>query len=227
MGRARVLISAHRCNTVEAVREAAGVGADYAEFDVRRAGDGTLVCSHDPVGSAAGVPTLGEVLAAVAECGLGAHVDLKGADADVWAEEVADRCAEALELGRVVFTTGNARAAALLAAWAEAHHVPPLVGLTVGQSTAHLRLPAAVRARIGELYPARRWRASGAGVLVAHHVLARVRLLRWAHRRDVRVLVWTVDSPRTVAAALRDPRVWMVTTNHPAAAVAARERLSS
>ena len=46
---AHVLISAHRCNTPEAVRQAAQVGADYAEFDVRRAGDGTLVCSHDPV----------------------------------------------------------------------------------------------------------------------------------------------------------------------------------
>ena len=110
--------------------------------------------------------------------------------------------------------------------WAEAHHVPPLVGLTIGQSTAHLRLPAAVRARVGELYPTRRWQSSGAGVLVAHHVLARVRLLRWAHRRDVRVLVWTVDHPRIVAAALRDPRVWMVTTNRPAAALAVRARLS-
>ena len=104
---------------------------------------------------------------------------------------------------------------------------PALIGLTVGGSTAHLRLPSAVRARIGELYPTRRWRASGAGVLVAHHVLARVRLLRWAHRRDVPVLVWTVDSPRTVAAALRDPRVWMVTTNQPSAALAARARLAA
>ena len=192
-----------------------------------------LVCRHDPVDTlahaqlaAAGVPDLHDVLAAVAECGLGAHVDLKGKGVDEWAEELADRCAEALDLSRVVFTTGNARAAAILARWAESHHVPPLVGLTVGQSTAHLRLPAAVRARIGELYPTRQWRASGAGVLVAHHVLARVRLLRWAHRRDVRVLVWTVDHPRIVAAALRDPRVWMVTTNKPAAALAARARLS-
>ena len=111
---------------------------------------------------------LDDVLAAVAESGLGAHVDLKGLDAGEWAEELAERCAEALDLGRVVFTTGNAQAAASLARWAEAHDAPPLVGLTVGQSTAHLRLPAAVRARIGELYPTpavareRRRRAGGA-----------------------------------------------------------------
>ena len=221
-----MLISAHRCNTPEAVRQAAQVGADYAEFDVRRAGDGTLVCSHDPVPDATDRPVLGDVLSAVTESGLGAHVDLKGPDAGEWAEELAEQCADALDLGQVVFTTGNAQAAASLARWAEAHDAPPLVGLTVGQSTAHLRLPAAVRARIGELYPSRRWHASGAGVLVAHHVLARVRLLRWAGRRDVRVLVWTVDHPRIVRAALRDPRVWMVTTNRPAEAVAARARLS-
>jgi glycerophosphoryl diester phosphodiesterase len=227
MARHRVLISAHRCNSAEAVREAAGVGADYAEFDVRRAGDGGLVVSHEPVAEAAGAAGLDEVLAAVADAGLGAHVDLKGADAEVWAIELATRCAEVLDLAQLVFTTGSPRAATALAGWAQDHDAPPLVGLTVGSSTKHLRLPAAVRARIGELYPTRRWAASGAGVLVAHHVLARVRLLRWAHRRDVRVLVWTVDHPRVVRAALRDPRVWMVTTNQPAAAVAARERLSS
>jgi glycerophosphoryl diester phosphodiesterase len=221
-----MLISAHRCNTPAAVRGAAAVGVDYAEFDVRRTPGGNLVCSHDPVRDASALSPVDDVLAAVAECGLGAHVDLKGADAAEWAEELADRCAGVLDLERVVFTTGSGRAAATLARWAETHDVPPLVGLTVGQSTAHLRLPAAIRARIGELYPTRRWLASGAGVLVAHHVLARVRLLRWAHRRDVRVLVWTVDHPRVVAAALRDPRVWMVTTNHPEAAVAARKGLS-
>jgi glycerophosphoryl diester phosphodiesterase len=184
------------------------------------------VCSTEVDAVPSGVPTVDDLLAAVTESGLGAHVDLKGPDADEWAVELADRCAGVLDLTRVVFTTGNGKAAAALATWAVAHHVPSLVGLTVGQSTSHLRLPAAVRARIGELYPTRRWSRSGAGVLVAHHVLARVRLLRWAHRRDVRVLVWTVDRPRIVRAALRDPRVWMVTTNHPAAAVAVRERLS-
>lgn len=220
-----VLISAHRCNSAEEVGEAARVGVDYAEFDVRRAGDGSLVVSHDPVDAAGGLPGLDEVLRAVADAGLGAHVDLKGPDAGEWAVALADRCARFLDLERVVFTTGRASAAAALASWAETHGSPALVGLTVGQSTSHLRLRAAVRARLGELYPARRWSASGAGVLVAHHVLARVRLLRWAHRRDVRVLVWTVDHPRIVRAALRDPRVWMVTTNHPAAAVAERDRL--
>ena len=231
-----VLVSAHRCggkvdpaydNSPAGVRYAAAIGADYVEFDVRRAGDGTLVCSHDPVTDPAeAAATLDELLAAVAEAGLGAHVDLKGPDVGEWATEVARRCADVLDETLVVYTTGNGRAAADLARWTEEHDSPALVGLTIGGSTDRLRLPAAVRARVGELYPTKRWRASGAGVLVAHHVLARLRLLRWARRRGVRVLVWTADAPRVVAAALKDPRVWMLTTNRPEAAIAMRERLS-
>jgi glycerophosphoryl diester phosphodiesterase len=232
-----VLVSAHRCggkvdpaydNSPAGVRWAAGIGVDYVEFDVRRAGDGTLVCSHDPVERADEAPaSLEELLAAVAESGLGAHVDLKGPDSDEWAIDVARRCAEVLDEMLVVYTTGNHRAAADLARWTEEHASPALVGLTVGSSTKHLRLGAAIRARVRELYPSRQWRSSGAGVLVAHHVLARLRLLRWARRRGVRVLVWTADAPRVVAAALKDPRVWMLTTNRPEAAIAMRERFSS
>lgn len=235
--RAHVLVSAHRCggvghptrdNTPEGVRWTASIGADYVEFDVRRAADGRLVCRHDPVGADEPAPALDELLAAVAAAGLGAHVDLKGTDVAAWCRDAAERCAEALDLSRVVFTTGSARAAALLTRWAEERpDGAPYVGLTVGGSTRHLRLPAAVRARVRELYPGRRWRESEATVLAAHHVLARVRLLRWARRRDVRVLVWTADSPRVLAAAMRDPRVWMVTTNRPEAALALRATLSS
>src|SRR5688572_11947272 len=77
-----VLVSAHRCggavdpaydNTPAGVRYAASIGADYVEFDVRRAADGSLVCSHDPADDPAGLPDVDEVLAEVAACGLGAH----------------------------------------------------------------------------------------------------------------------------------------------------------
>ena len=105
------------------MRYAASIGADYVEFDVRRTADGRLVCRHDPVDSAtyaevaaAGVVDLEDLLATLAETGLGAHVDLKGTEAGDWALAVAERCAATLDLHRVVFTTGSATAAAALAA---------------------------------------------------------------------------------------------------------------
>jgi glycerophosphoryl diester phosphodiesterase len=50
-------------NTLAAFAKAIEIGADMIEFDVRRASDGTLVISHDPVrGSASQLPTLEETL---------------------------------------------------------------------------------------------------------------------------------------------------------------------
>ncbi len=231
-----VLVSAHRCggkvdpaydNSPAGVRYAAAIGADYVEFDVRRAGDGTLVCSHDPVDRADQArASLEELLAAVAESGLGAHVDLKGPDVDEWAVEVARRCADVLDETLVVYTTGNGRAAADLARVDRGARQPG-----AGRADRRLQHPAPEAGCEGT-HPGPRAvpDPSVAGqrrrVLVAHHVLARLRLLRWARRRGVRVLVWTADSPRVVAAALKDPRVWMLTTNRPEAAIAMRERFS-
>ena len=69
------LVIAHRgaCwdepeNTLSAFERAIEMGADYVEFDVRSAPDGTLVCAHDRVRAQppAHVPTLDDALAAVA-----------------------------------------------------------------------------------------------------------------------------------------------------------------
>lgn len=55
-------------NTLRAFERAVADGADYVEFDVRAAPDGTLVVAHDPVGTPPGpdVPRLDETLAALA-----------------------------------------------------------------------------------------------------------------------------------------------------------------
>ena len=69
------LVIAHRgaCwdepeNTLRAYRRAIEVGADYVEFDVRAAPDGSLVCAHDRVRRRppATVPTLDAALTALA-----------------------------------------------------------------------------------------------------------------------------------------------------------------
>ncbi|MDP3995554.1 MAG: glycerophosphodiester phosphodiesterase [bacterium] len=54
-------------NTFEAFDAALAAGADALETDVRLAGDGNLVVSHDPVQSAKGLITLDELFAYIAE----------------------------------------------------------------------------------------------------------------------------------------------------------------
>jgi glycerophosphoryl diester phosphodiesterase len=83
-----VLVIAHRGasrdageNSLEAFEVAVEQGADYVEFDVRRASDGTLVVNHDPVrfDPPPGMPTLDETLAALAGR-VGLAVDVKEAE---------------------------------------------------------------------------------------------------------------------------------------------------
>jgi glycerophosphoryl diester phosphodiesterase len=255
----RVLISAHRCgfkeglgndNSVTGVRYAAQVGADFVEFDVRRCRDGVFVCRHDP---AVTLPTgeqvpvdelsaqelhrhephvalLSDLVAAVEDTGIRAHVDLKFAtptellDAgDSWEVAAAEVCLSGLGSERIIFTTNRQPGVVALRGWVDEHGHRCLVGLTVGQSTSSLGWLEAVRARLRELFPGRAFRESGATLLVAHHALARVRLTRWAARHGIPLLVWTVDGRRQTARLLRDPRVWMFTTNWPARAVAVRD----
>ena len=83
------LVIAHRgaCwdepeNTLPAFERAIEVGADYVEFDVRAAPDGTLVCAHDPIRTQPppSAPTLDEALAALAgRIGLAVEIKEEGA----------------------------------------------------------------------------------------------------------------------------------------------------
>jgi glycerophosphoryl diester phosphodiesterase len=81
----------------------------------------------------------------------------------------------------------------------------------------------AVRRRWGELFPQRRFQRSGADGVAAHFTLAMIRLARWTTHIGVPLLVWTVDSDRLQRRLLHDRRIWMITTNHPARAVALRD----
>jgi glycerophosphoryl diester phosphodiesterase len=71
----RPLVIAHRGasweepeNTLPAFERAIVLGADYVEFDVRAAPEGTLVCAHEPVRGrrTGGIPTLDEALEVLA-----------------------------------------------------------------------------------------------------------------------------------------------------------------
>jgi glycerophosphoryl diester phosphodiesterase len=232
------------------VVHSARVGADYCEFDVRRCADGTFVVSHDVDGGtgdpgvvvadltwpelherAPGVCTLDELLIALETSGLGAHVDLKlrtpakeqktGA---AWEVDALAAVAARLDPSRIVVTSGVQHSTTSIRAWARQHDVPIVVALSIGGSVTGLTWHDAVRTRWGELFPQLRFHQSEADAVAAHFALAMIRLARWTTHIGVPLLVWTVDSPWLQKRFLHDRRIWMITTNHPARAVALRDR---
>jgi glycerophosphoryl diester phosphodiesterase len=235
-------------NTVEGIAHAAAVGADYVEFDVRRCADGVFVIAHDPgIGAAgdhalirklswaelhatgSGVLQLSEFLAALAPTGIGAHVDMKFAttqqDRDagrLWEIDLLEVLVASLDPARIIMTTGNGAATNAMRDWIAARDLPILVGLSIGASLRNLPLREAARSLLGQLFPRQRFEASRADAVAAHYALAMVRLTRWTARIGVPLLIWTVDSPRLQRRLLRDHRVWMITTNWPARAIALR-----
>ncbi len=80
------------------------------------------------------------------------------------------------------------------------------------------------RDRIAAWFPRRRLRRSGANVVVAHRVWARWWLRSYARRRGLPLLVWTVDTPAELQRWVNDPHTWLVTTNYPERALAARRQ---
>ncbi len=236
-------------NTLEALHHAVDSGADYVEFDVRRCTDGTFVVSHDPeVGphgqarpirrmtwpelqaSAPDVLRLSAFVTALAPTGVGAHVDLKLATprsdrqaGHAWEQDLLELLVASLDPGRIIVTTGNLEASVVMRDWILARDLPILVGLSVGASLRGLPWRQAAASLWGQLFPRHRFEASRADAVAAHYALAMVRLSRWTRRIGVPLLVWTVDSPRLQRRLLRDDRVWMITTNWPARAVAIRD----
>jgi glycerophosphoryl diester phosphodiesterase len=235
---------------VAGIEHSAKVGADYCEFDVRRCADGTFVVSHDADGGtgddtclivdlawselrdrAPGVCLLDDVLEALEATGMGAHLDLKfrtpseewkaGAR---WETDAIAAVAARLDPSMVVVTTGRQRTINAVRAWAEEHDAPVVIALSIGGSVAGLSWRDGFRKRWAELFPQRRFEASRADAVAAHFALAMLRLSRWTTRIGVPLLVWTVDSAWLQKRFLHDKRIWMVTTDRPAQAVALRDR---
>jgi glycerophosphoryl diester phosphodiesterase len=228
----------------------AQVGADYCEFDIRRCADGTFVVSHDADGGigdetrqirdltwpelrdrAPAVCTLDALLAALETTGMGAHLDLKFRTPEEdweagarWEIDAVAAVTARLEPSRVVVTSGVQRTIIAVRAWAKEHDAAVVVALSIGGTVAGLPWRDAVRKRWGELFPQLRFRQSEADGVAAHFSLAMIRLSRWTTHIGVPLLVWTIDSPWLQRQFLHDRRIWMITTNRPAQAVALRDR---
>ncbi len=219
------LISAHRGgaddvggqNSLAAVERAVLLGCELVEVDVRTRPDGTPVLGHDAI--TADSPTLADAVVLLGER-TALHLDLKVADPDATIVALA---VKALGARRVVVTTARDADVRSLRRWADTHATGLLVGLSTSRRPAAGRT-ARVAARLDSLRPRTRLRRSTANLVVSHHVLARWWLARWAKRRGLPLLVWTVDRDDDLRRWLTDPRTWAVTTNRPARALELRAK---
>jgi glycerophosphoryl diester phosphodiesterase len=196
------LIVAHRGasaeapeNTLEAFDRAIEVGADMIEFDVRRARDGRLVISHDPVrGRAARLPTLEETLR-LTKGRIQLDVELK--------ESGCER--EAVELLRAHFAPSDFYVTSFLApVLSEIRAIDPAIrtGFIFAMWNSRVRAACA---------------RSDADILVPHY-----RLVGRAEKIGKPLFVWTVDDTALTRRLFDSPGVTAIVTNNPRQAVALR-----
>jgi glycerophosphoryl diester phosphodiesterase len=241
-----------RENTLGALREAALLDCEYVEIDVRRCADGVYVVHHDgsvrdgerrvPIASLTSAefarlvdPHL--VLDDALEALRGhtrVHLDLKsvsdpeeGPAVPVRSEvALVQHVIDVMGAGNVVVTGLRDTAVAAVRAWSRKAYPDLLVGLSLSRDVGVRGLRKLVTGRLDAVLPGRRLRASDANLAVCERTQARLWGARWAARRGLPLLVWTVDDPDELRRWLRDRRTWMVTTNHPQRAVTLRRELT-
>jgi glycerophosphoryl diester phosphodiesterase len=233
-------ISAHRgggetapTDTWAAYEAAVSTGAEYVEFDVRRTGDGQLVCFHDehamPGGPALAsltvpelrdlsghdVPLVSDVMKLIAGHAIG-HVDVK----DIGHErEVVDLAMDVLGADGFVATTLED-----VSVRAIKDYAPQVrTALSIGRNLAGYSPGRWVRIRRSELRPVPRIRACGADWAALNHRIARLGALESCHRNGIGVMIWTVNDDALIRRFLNDARVSVLTTDRPRRAVALRD----
>jgi glycerophosphoryl diester phosphodiesterase len=243
------LISAHRAgqrpgrdrqDPGTALQSVLDAGCELIELDVRRTRDGVPVVEHDETVLADGRPvpvaalTLAELGRKTSGClslddalqmlvgRAGAHLDLKhvGTTDDVIA--LVGSAVDRLGATKVVVTGLNDVEVATLRAWSRDRYPTLLVGLAVGRELFGLPPLGMVRTGLEDLFPGGRLRRTDATLIVCQKDLARGWIARWARRRGLPLLVWTVNHPGELRRWLADPRAWALTTDRPCTALALR-----
>jgi len=226
-------VSAHRGGseaapggTYDAYRHAAGTGAEYVEFDVRRTMDGELVDYHDEQAASgqavaslgysrlcrlAGyeVPRVADVMRLIAGRAIG-HVDLK--ETGEGALAAVELALDLLGAGNFVATTpADASVAAIRTRYPQAS-----AALTVRAT------PAGPGERPGR--PLERIRACRADWAAVDHRAASPALLAELRGAGIRVLVWTINGDAELTRWLAEPGVDVVVTDQPGRAITLRDR---
>ena len=245
-----------RENTLGALREAPTTGCEFVEFDVQRCRDGVFVVHHDrflregrrqvPIASLtfeefaarAGAYLLLDDVLAELRGRTRVHLDLKfltevaevaGTDPPAPRQEVAlvAHIVDVMGVDNVVVTGLRDESVAAVRAWSRDRLPGLLVGLSLSRDVGLRGLRMLLTGRFDEVLPGRRLRACDANLVVCQRTQARLWGARWARRRGLPLLVWTVDRPEELRSWLADGRAWMVTTNFPRQAVELRRRLAA
>lgn len=238
----RVAISAHRggsehsaAATHEAYKDAAGTGAEYAEFDIRKTRDNVLVVYHDQhagdsralvkelpyeqlcdmLGYA--VPRVEDVMRLLAGKVMG-HLDLK----EIGYES------EVINLALDTFGPGNFVATSLedvSISRIKTSFPQVTAALSLGRNLAEVPRARWASVRYSERFPSRRVRACRADWVAVNHRLARLGVLKLCSRSGIGAMVWTVDADDLIDHFLADNRVDVLITNRPEYAVCRRAEL--
>jgi glycerophosphoryl diester phosphodiesterase len=237
----RAAVSAHQGGsetappgTYRAYTDALAAGAEYAELDVRQCADGVLVACHSaprwlaPVNrlsyprlcQLAGyeVPRAERLLTLLAGRAI-AQLDLKDAASS---HRLVARALGLLGPDGFVVTTGDAG----LIAGIKQRFPEVSAGLALGADLPDTLREGLHRARRPARSRLDRVAACRADWAVLHRRLATPARLADCRARGLRTMVWTVNNDRALARWLADPGVDVVVTDHPARALALRERLA-
>ena len=218
-------------NTMEAFERAVRCGADYAELDVRRTGDGVLVVHHDPdvngkpIGSSTFrilqssalarsylLATLEDVLY-LCRGKLQLDIELKE---EGYEEEVLRSVRNVLANREFVVTSFSELSLRRI----KLHFSDVRCGLLLGRANPRNRFLTRCR----ELFPVRRALSIGVDFVAPHQSLLRFHFSKRLRSKGIPLWVWTVDDPSLIQKLLRDMSVEAIITNAPDVALAERQR---
>jgi glycerophosphoryl diester phosphodiesterase len=238
----RVAISAHRggsehaaAATYEAYKDAAGTGAEYAEFDIRKTRDDVLVVYHDQHAGDSGplvkdlayeqlcdmlgyaVPKVEDVMQLLAGKVTG-HLDLKETGYEA---QIINLALDTFGAGSFVATSlEDASILSIKQGFPEV-----TAALSLGRDLAEIPRARWASVRYGERFPLKRIRACRADWVAVNHKLARLGVLKLCSRSGIGAMVWTVDADDLIDQFLMDERVDVLITNRPEYAVCRRAEL--
>ncbi|MGZ4645182.1 MAG: glycerophosphodiester phosphodiesterase [Blastococcus sp.] len=241
-----------RENTLAALLDAVALDCEYVEVDVQRCRGGVHVLYHDDVvvDGDREVPVsaltfdefteladtyllLDEALDAL-RGRKKVHLDLKflsdpddgGSEGRGHEVELVEHVLSIMGAPNVLVTTLEDESVRAIRAWSRQACPELLVGLSLGRDGAGLGNRELLATRLGEFFPARRIEACDANLVACHKTIAKLRGAAWAARRNLPLLVWTVDDPDELRSWLLDPRAWLITTNFPREAADLRRELA-